>query len=158
LNSRSSPEAAGAAVELRLVAPGEFDQWLPLWQGYQAFYGIELDEPTTRTTWARIIDESEVVFGAMAWQAGQAVGLAHWLFHRSTWSVSNDCYLNDLFVAPPQRRLGVARRLIDFAAQAARSAGCGQMYWLTHETNASAIGLYRQIAERTGFLDFRIRL
>jgi GNAT superfamily N-acetyltransferase len=145
-------------VELRLVAPDEFDAWLPLWQAYQAFYRIELTEPTTRTTWARLTDRSEPVFGAMAWQGDQAVGLAHWLRHRSTWSVQDDCYLNDLYVAPAQRRHGVARRLIEFAAQAARGAGCGQLYWLTHETNTSAIALYQQIAERTGFLDFRIKL
>jgi GNAT superfamily N-acetyltransferase len=145
-------------VELRFVAPGDFEAWLPLWQAYQAFYRIELAEPTTRTTWARLTDRSEPVFGAVAWQGSQAVGLAHWLRHRSTWSVQDDCYLNDLFVAPAQRRHGIARRLIEFAAQAARGAGCGQLYWLTHETNASAIGLYGQIAERTGFVDFRIRL
>jgi len=145
-------------VELRCVAEGDFEGWLPLWQAYQAFYRIELTEPTTLVTWARLLDRSEPIFGAMAWQHGQAVGLAHWLHHRSTWSARDDCYLNDLFVAPAQRRHGIARRLIEFAAQAARSAGCGQIYWLTHETNLTAIALYRQIAERTGFLDFRIKL
>jgi GNAT superfamily N-acetyltransferase len=140
------------------VAPDDFERWLPLWRAYQDFYRIELADPTTRTTWARLLDPSEPVFGAIAWRDGQAVGLAHWLLHRSTWSIQDDCYLNDLYVAPAHRCTGIARRLIEFAAQSARIAGCGQIYWLTHETNESAIRLYRRVAERTGFLDFRIKL
>jgi GNAT superfamily N-acetyltransferase len=140
------------------VAPDDFERWLPLWQGYQNFYRIELADPTTRTTWARLLDPSEPVFGAIAWRDAQAVGLAHWLLHRSTWSIQDDCYLSDLYVAPAHRGTGMARRLIEFATQRARAAGCGQIYWLTHETNETAIRLYRRVAERTGFVDFRIKL
>ena len=29
------------------------------------------------------------------------------------------------------------------------------VYWVTHETNATAISLYQQVAERSGFIQFR---
>jgi len=146
------------SAELRWVGRQDFEHWLPLWQGYQSFYRVDIAQAATVATWSRLLDPREPVFGAIAWDAGQAVGLAHWIYHRSTWSTQDDCYLNDLFVAPSHRRKAIGRRLIEFALQAAREAGCSQMYWLTHETNTSAITLYQRLAERTGFVDFRIKL
>jgi GNAT superfamily N-acetyltransferase len=147
----------GASVEVRAVAPGDLAAWLPLWEAYQRFYQVELGAEATRTTWSRLLEPIEPVHGALLWDAGRAAGLAHWITHRSTWSTGNECYLNDLFVDPASRRRGHARRLIEFAAAAARDAGCGQMYWLTHQSNQTAIKLYETMAERTGFIDFRIR-
>jgi len=149
-----------AVTEIRAMRAQDFDAWLPLWTGYQRFYGIELSDAVTRATWARLLDSKEPVCGAIAWEGDgdRAIGLAHWLYHRSTWSVQDDCYLNDLFVDPMRRRQGLARRLIEHASDTARAADCGQIYWLTHQTNATAIALYEKLAERTGFLDFRIGL
>jgi ribosomal protein S18 acetylase RimI-like enzyme len=146
--------------EIRAMRAQDFDAWLPLWIGYQRFYGIELSDAVTQATWARLLDSKEPVCGAIAREGSEqrAAGLAHWLYHRSTWSVQDDCYLNDLFVDPMRRRQGLARELIKHATEAARAAGCGQIYWLTHQTNETAIALYEKLAERTGFLDFRIRL
>jgi len=148
----------GQSTELRGVGPDDFEHWLPLWRGYQGFYQVVIAEAATQAAWARMHEARKPVFGAIAWESGRAVGLAHWIYHRNTWSVEDDCYLNDLFVAPTHRRRAIGRRLIEFALQAARERGCSQLYWLTHETNTSAIGLYQRMAERTGFLDFRIRL
>jgi GNAT superfamily N-acetyltransferase len=144
-------------AELRDIGPGDFEHWMPLWQGYQNFYQVVVPEAATRTTWTRLLDPREPVFGAIAWESGLAVGLAHWIYHRNTWSIEDDCYLNDLFVAPTHRRRSIGCQLIEFAAHTARKDGCGQLYWLTHETNASAIRLYQRVADRTGFVDFRIR-
>jgi GNAT superfamily N-acetyltransferase len=148
----------GEDSRIRIVAAGDFEAWLPLWEAYQRFYEVELPGVATATAWTRLLEPSEPVHGALLWEAGRATGLAHWIFHRSTWSTRDECYLNDLFVDPASRRQGHARRLIEFAAAAARDADCGQIYWLTHQTNQAAIRLYETLAERTGFIDFRIRL
>lgn len=141
---------------IRRVEEADHAVWLPLWQGYLTFYEAELPEAVTRTTWQRLLDPAEPVHGALAIdEEGRAVGLAHWLFHRSTWSEGDSCYLNDLFVDPGLRGKGVGRALIDHVHADAAAKGSPKVYWLTHETNTTAQRLYNAVAERTGFMQYR---
>ncbi|MGH6890739.1 MAG: GNAT family N-acetyltransferase [Dongiaceae bacterium] len=139
---------------IRPVRESEFAQWLPLWQGYQAFYRARLGDDVTRTTWQRFFDEREPIHCLVAERDGQLIGLAHYLFHRSTWLASDACYLNDLFVDPSGRRSGVARKLIEAVYEAADKAGAPKVYWLTHESNAAARLLYDQVARHGGFIQY----
>ena len=139
---------------IRPARESDFAQWLPLWQGYQVFYRTSIPEPVTRTTWARFFDAAEPVHCLVAEREGKLIGLAHYLFHRSTWSVQNTCYLNDLFVDPTGRRSGVARKLIDAVYDAADAAGISKVYWLTHDENAAARLLYDQVARHRGFIRY----
>jgi GNAT superfamily N-acetyltransferase len=147
---------------VRVVAESDFQQWLPLWQGYNAFYGrsgpASLPDEITRTTWTRFFDAYEPVNALVAEQAGQLVGLVHYLFHRSTIQIAPTCYLQDLFTRETARGRGVGRALIEAVYQRARTAGCPRVYWLTHETNASARKLYDSVAERSGFIVYRKQL
>ena len=85
------------------------------------------------------------------------VGIAHYLFHRSTWA-SKVCYLQDLFTAPQARGHGVARALIERVAQEARAAGASRYYWLTQESNAAARALYDRVARFNGFIRYEYPL
>ncbi|TCT04666.1 GNAT family N-acetyltransferase [Aquabacter spiritensis] len=145
----------GAEIEIRAIGVGDHDAWLPLWRGYQAFYEIEIPEAVSRRTWTRLCDPSEMVFGALAWSGGAAAGLVHFLAHRSTWTAGDVCYLQDLFVAPAGRGAGTGRALIDHVYRAADQNGWEEVYWLTHETNATARALYDRIAVRSGFLHYQ---
>src|SRR6266550_2229109 len=77
-----------------------------------------------------------------AYVDGRLCGIVHYLFHRSCWTIGDYCYLQDLFVAESARNLGLGRALIAAVEERARRAGASRVYWLTHETNASARGLY----------------
>ncbi|HZX85507.1 MAG TPA: GNAT family N-acetyltransferase [Reyranella sp.] len=140
---------------IRRLVPDDFAIWLPLWKGYQTFYEADISERTTEVTWARLLDEAEPMFGALAFHDGKAIGLVHYVFHRSTWSEGNVCYLNDLFATPEMRGKGFGRALIEHVYDAARAQGCAKVYWLTHESNGTAQKLYGQVAERTGFIQYR---
>ncbi|MBS7542298.1 GNAT family N-acetyltransferase [Ancylobacter oerskovii] len=141
---------------IRALRADDHEAWLPLWQAYLAFYEAELPAPVTRTTWERLIDPAEPVHGALAFDAaGQAVGLVQWLFHRSTWSIGDVCYLNDLFVDGSQRGKGLGRELIAHVHADAATRGAPEVYWLTHETNLTAQRLYNAVAERPGFIQYR---
>ncbi|MGB6482019.1 MAG: GNAT family N-acetyltransferase [Candidatus Acidiferrales bacterium] len=144
----------GDDVTVRNLVAADHDAWLPLWRGYQQFYKEEIPAETTRVTWARILDPSEPVFGAIALAGDRAVGMVHWLFHRSCWTVGSYCYLQDLFVVPDHRGSGIGRKLIEHVFAAARDAGCAKVYWLTQETNANAMLLYDRIARRSGFVQY----
>lgn len=137
----------------------DFDQWLELWDGYNAFYGragpTALPRDITDTTWVRFFDPAEPMHALVAESGGALIGLAHYLYHRSTTAIPPICYLQDLFTAPEARGRGVATALIDRVAEDARRAGSPRVYWQTHETNAVARKLYDEIAENSGFLVYR---
>ena len=144
-----------STVTLRPVTADDHAAWLPLWQAYQRFYETRIDEAVSAVTWQRMLDTSEPTNAALAWVDGTAVGMVHWIYHRSNWTVENACYLQDLYVDANQRGKGVGRQLIELVYDTARQAGCTKVHWLTHETNATGISLYEQVAERPGFIQFR---
>jgi GNAT superfamily N-acetyltransferase len=82
----------------------------------------------------------------------QIVGLAHYLFHRSTTRLTDVCYLQDLFTAPAMRGLGIARKLIETVYDLARAAAVTRVYWQTQETNRAARTLYEKLAKHNGFI------
>jgi GNAT superfamily N-acetyltransferase len=147
---------------IRPVAEGDFEDWLPLWAGYNRFYGrfddTALPEPITRSTWARFFDPDEPVHALVADIDGQLVGLVHYLFHRSTILIEPNCYLQDLFTSEAARGRGVGEALIRAVYDAAKAAGGSVVYWHTHETNATARKLYDRVAANSGFLVYRRRL
>ena len=140
---------------IRPVREADYAQWLPLWRGYQEFYRARIPDEATEATWKRFFEEREPVHCLVAERDGKLVGLAHYLFHRSTWLVGPTCYLNDLFVDPSGRRSGVARKLIEAVYDAADKAGASKVYWLTHESNAAARLLYDQVARHRGFIQYQ---
>ncbi|PZP04180.1 GNAT family N-acetyltransferase [Pseudomonas protegens] len=142
-------------IQIRPVTAADHSAWQPLWQAYLRFYETELADAVTQSTWQRFLDPSEPTNAALAWDGERAVGLVHFIYHRSNWSIENSCYLQDLLVTPDQRGTGVGRQLIEFVYAQAKQDGCAKVHWLTHETNATAIQLYERIAERPGFIQFR---
>lgn len=143
-------------VTVRPLARADYEQWLPLWAGYNEFYGrvgtTALAPEITAMTWSRFFDAYEPLHALVAEYEGRLVGLVHFLYHRDTISIAPLCYLEDLFTDASVRGKGVARALIEAVYKTAREAGIGQVYWLTHETNATARKLYDKVADFPGFV------
>ena len=139
-------------LQIRPVTPADHDAWLPLWQDYLVFYETVLPDEVTEAAWERIFDPAEPVGCLGAFDDDELVGFCHHLFHRSTWSLTWYCYLEDLYVAPEARRAGAARALIEATAELAVAAGSTKLYWQTHQTNARARSLYDQVAHHDGYL------
>ena len=144
---------------IRNVQSSDFAQWKLLWDHYNAFYdrkeGIALPEAITKMTWSRFFDGYEPMHALVAEHSGNLLGLAHFLFHRSTISMESTCYLQDLFTRETARGKGIGRALIEEVYRYAIGAGCHRVYWRTHETNATAMMLYDKVAEKSGFLVYR---
>ena len=147
------------ALAVRPVARQDYETWLPLWDGYNKFYGragpTALPVEITRMTWARFFDAYEPVHALVAESEGKLIGLVHYLFHRSTTMIEPICYLQDLFTDEAARGKGVGRALIEAVYREAKKAGASRVYWQTHETNATARLLYDRVAERSGFIVYR---
>ena len=142
-------------VSIRPVREDERAAWEPLWQDYLTFYKTKLPPENTDVAWKRFHDPDEPMFLLGAYVDGKLTGIVHYIFHRSTWTPGNYCYLQDLFTAQAARGKGVGRALIKGVYGEARLAGSSRVYWQTHETNVTARKLYDQIAERSGFIVYR---
>ena len=146
-------------ITIRFVQRGDFDKWLPLWDGYNTFYGrhgaTALKRDITDMTWSRFFDAYEPVHALVAARGSELLGLTHYLFHRSTTAIAPLCYLQDLFTAEGSRGKGIGRALIEGVYAQAKLAGSPRVYWQTHETNITAQKLYDQLAEQSGFIVYR---
>ena len=146
-------------TNIRFAVRTDFPQWLPLWEGYNRFYGrsgvTALPDEITHSTWARFFDAYEPVQAMVAENEGQLVGLVHYIFHRSTISIAPTCYLQDLYTRESARGKGIGRKLINAVYQQASLAGATRVYWHTHESNSTARTLYDKVAERSGFVVYR---
>ncbi len=112
-----------------------------------------------------MLDPADTVKGAIAELDGRAVGIVHFIEHRSCWSAKDSFYLQDLFTdesvrgrvgAPLCLRCcyrsdhchtlkGIGRALINHVVAVARERGIGKVHWLTHETNTTAQILYDKV-------------
>jgi GNAT superfamily N-acetyltransferase len=147
---------------VRRISAGDKAHWLALWEEYNSFYGRSgasaLPTEITDLTWSRFFDPGEPVEALVACAGGELLGLAHYIFHRSTTAAGQACYLQDLFTRQDQRGRGIARLLIENVCAQARKADAHRLYWQTHHTNEVARSLYDKLAENSGFIVYRITL
>ena len=143
-------------ISVRPVDRGDYDQWRPLWNGYNAFYGREaetaLPESVTKETWQRFLNPAEPMHALVATEGSDIVGLVHYLFHRSTTRLNDVCYLQDLFTNPSHRGRRVGHQLIEAVYAAAHAAGSSRVYWQTQVTNTPGRALYDKLARHAGFI------
>ena len=140
------------------VQADDYAQWLPMWIKYQQFYEVQLSEETTLETWQRFVNIDREIYCAVAKQGQTLLGFVHYVFHDSTWSVNDFCYLEDLFVAENSRGNNVGKCLIEYVKQQASERQCGRLYWHTQEKNIIAQRLYDWVAEKPGVIEYRLPL
>lgn len=149
--------SGAAAVHVRPLEARDKAAWAPLFRGYIEFYKASLPDEVIEGTWQRLMQGGEGFhIGLVAVdEADRPIGLAHVLFHRSTWSPTWYCYLEDLFVDPARRQKGVGRALIEATYREADARKCTRTYWATQEFNYRARTLYDQLATKSAFLQYR---
>lgn len=158
MTSPDKGDTGRPALTIRAATPEDETGWRRLWRGFIDYYQIDLPEETTAFTWQRLMDPASPLAGRLAAHGGQIVGFAIHQHHPSTWVRGDDCYLEDLFVAPEARGHGVGRALIEDLIAHARAQGWKRLYWNTDAGNAAARRLYDQFTPDDGHVRYRLAL
>jgi GNAT superfamily N-acetyltransferase len=144
-------------VQIRRIESRDESRWRELWDAYTRFYEKEPSEAQTRYTWGRILDAAAPIWAIVAEDSDDGViGIANYLVHESTSTLTPVCYLEDLYVDQARRTAGVGKMLIDWLATESKTRGWAYLYWHTKETNYRARGLYDKYAPHSGFLRYAI--
>ena len=144
-------------VNVRPLQARDESAWRILWDSYVRFYEREPDAALTRHTWNRIMDPAAAVHAIVAeTTAGEVIGIANYILHENTATLTPVCYLQDLYVAPQARATGVGKQLIDWLQDAMKAQGWSRLYWNTKENNYRARGLYDKYTPHSGFLRYVI--
>jgi GNAT superfamily N-acetyltransferase len=143
-------------MQITKLSPSDRPQWESLFRAYIAFYKRTIPQAVYDRAWTEFqADKRMHALGA--WVDGKLVGITHFFRHVST-SSPDVCYLQDLFTLEAARGKGVGGALIAAVCDWARANECCRVYWMTHETNATARLLYDKVGENRGFIRYQIEL
>jgi GNAT superfamily N-acetyltransferase len=145
-------------LNIRELKETDKDRWLELWAGYLEFYKSNLSPEQTEFTWKRLITNEQKMYGFVAENESGVIGFTHCLFRPSTWTETDYCYLEDLFVDPSIRGKGVGRALMNRVVELAKEKKSKRVYWTTQEFNKTARVLYDSITSVSEFVQYRLPL
>jgi GNAT superfamily N-acetyltransferase len=148
-------------IAIAPVAPGDYEELLPLIAAYQRFYGVEaIDEERNRAFFRRFLAPSEdgMLLGARDGE-GRLLGYACLYWHFSSLQAAETVLMNDLYVEEPARGRGVGRALIEATADVARERRALHVEWATEPDNHTAQRLYDSTgAVRTEWVEYELGL
>lgn len=84
----------------------------------------------------------------IAYHGGEPAGFAVYFHNFSTWTGKRGMYLEDLFVKPAYRGLGVGKGLLEAVGRIAVERGCARYQWMVLDWNQPAIDFYRKLGAR----------
>jgi GNAT superfamily N-acetyltransferase len=145
-------------LKIRELKETDKERWLELWAGYLEFYKSNLSPEQTEFTWERLISNEQKMHGFVAENENGVIGFTHCLFRPSTWTETDYCYLEDLFVDPNIRGKGIGRALMNRVIELAKEKNSKRVYWTTQEFNKTARVLYDSITSVSEFVQYRLPL
>lgn len=146
-------------IAVRPLREEDRPDWERLYEGYAAFYKVTQTPEMRRTVWSWIMNPSMEVEGFAATDDhGKLVGIAHFRPFARPLSATVGGFLDDLFVDPRSRGLGVADALLNSLKEEGLRRGWSVIRWITAEDNYRARAVYDRLAERTKWVTYDIRL
>lgn len=146
--TETTPVREVPRIAIRFASTQDLPRLTALFDAYRVFYGLESDlDAAAAFLSARLSrEESVVLLGIISSpESGEEeiVGFAQLYRAFSSLSLGSVIVLNDLFVAPSARRLGVGSGLVDAATAYAKEVGALRLTLETRPDNNPALRLYR---------------
>ncbi len=140
------------ATTIRAAAPADVPQILAFIRALAAY---EREPDAVEATEAGLLRDG---FGPNPFYScliaeldGHPAGFALYFFNYSTWVGRPGLYLEDFFVYPQFRGLGIGKALLRGVAAIAVEKGCRRLQWAVLDWNSPAIDFYRAMGAE--FLD-----
>jgi ribosomal protein S18 acetylase RimI-like enzyme len=152
--AQAAPFMLGFKVRRVTLDGRDIDRLAPLFDLYRQFYEQPADLARARRfLCGRLRRAESVIFAAVPCDSRASHRQAFWGFVQlyagfSSIATSRTWTLNDLFVRPDRRRVGVGRALLDRAARHARSSGAVRLTLETRTSNTNAQALYESVGYR----------
>ena len=130
------------------AAPDEAPAVASLLCGFRDHLGYGPSDASMLASVERIIgrDDAEYLLAG----DDEPVAVAQVRYRWSVWWDAEDCWLEDLYVAPEARREGLGRTLVEAVIERARERGCRRVELDVNSENPAAIALYRSLGFDTG--------
>jgi ribosomal protein S18 acetylase RimI-like enzyme len=145
---------------VRRATLADMDGIAALFDAYRQFYGQPPRIDAARAFLLERFERGESTLWVAGDELGSLVGFAQLFPMFSSVALGRTFVLNDLFVAPGARRRGVARALLNAAAEWGRENQAVRITLSTQTTNAAARALYASLgwALQTEFEVYTLRL
>lgn len=140
------------AIEIRPAVQADRGAWAALFGDYMAFYGCAASDMALETTWRWIVDPDGPMECLLAVKDGRVVGFAQYRAVPETLTGNWFGQLDDLYVAPAARRIGVAEALVKRLDAIARERGWFKLAWITAADNTTARGLYDRLGNASDWV------
>ena len=135
---------SAGAIEILQATPADVGDVAPLFDAYRQFYGKPTDiEAARRFLFARLSKDESVLF--IARTEGRVAGFVNLYSVFSSVNLTRQWILNDLFVAPEARKLGVGRALMERARQLAEATQANGLALETAIDNHASQKLYESL-------------
>jgi GNAT superfamily N-acetyltransferase len=140
------------ATSIRAATPADVPQILAFIRALAAY---ERDPGAVIATEAGLLRDgfgtNPFYYCLIAEHNGQPAGFALYFFNYSTWNGCPGIYLEDIFVQPEFRNLGIGKALLQRVAAIAVEKNCLRLQWEVLDWNTPAIDFYRAMGGE--FLD-----
>ncbi len=142
----SLPADAAPGLVLRAAVRADVPRILDLIRALAEYEKLSHDCVATEDALAAtLFGEHPAAEVVIAEYAGEAAGFALFFTSYSTFLARPGLYLEDLFVYPQRRGLGVGLALMRHLARLAVARGYGRFEWSVLDWNAPAIAFYRRL-------------
>jgi GNAT superfamily N-acetyltransferase len=139
-------------VRAWLAGPDEAADVARLLVAFRDWYGrSEPPDETFRQGVERLIVRPDTEYLLAAAGDRPAGGVCQVRYRYGVWTASEDCWLEDLFVAEDDRRFGLGAALVAATIERARERGCGRIELDVSESNRAAWALYERMGFSAGY-------
>jgi len=145
-------------VTIRPAAAGDEAAWRELWAAYLRFYQVALPPAVTDATWRRISTPGGPMGALLAVDAsGDVLGFLNYVAHQVSFCELDACLVDDIYVRPDARRLGIGRELLASLIARADAEGWSKVYWVALESNSVARRMFdRHFAKCDGHVRYTV--
>ena len=132
-------------------------QWETLYYEYAGFYNMPMDQGILDKVWSWIFDQDNKFYALIAKdESDQALGLMHFRAMPSPLRAAEVGFLDDLYVKPAARGMGVVDALYQALNELGKKHGWPFVRWITADNNYRGRAVYDKIAEKTQWITYQM--